>query len=122
MNKRIMSIGTFSDVQVEVRNGNSDRLVEEVITYMAETLNNTFFHDLTQEHDRDIVVQSLEYFFQILLENDFIEQVDVVFDKRNNKRSDMDDGKFHLETRFKQKNCLNTTSVLFKIGYPNEAF
>lgn len=116
MKKTTMTIDPYGDIKVETRGVNSKLLTDEVITFMSETLNNTFFHDFAEEHDRDVVVEYLEHFYHVMLEQDLIEQFDIIFDKRNNTRSDMFNGLYELETKFKQRNCLNATSVTFKFG------
>jgi len=115
-NRRTAKFGNLADVQIETSHVNNSSLVEEVIVFASETLDNAFFHDFTNEHDRQIMADSLDYFCDLLHENNIIDQYDIIFDKRNNKRKDMDAGKFTIEIRFKQKHCLNVTSVKYLIG------
>ena len=116
-NKRSVHLDSFSSVEIETRHINSEKLGEECITYMTETLNNTFFHDLSSEDDREQIVGNIDYFCDILKDGGLIEQADVIFDKRNNKRSDMDKGIYYLEMKFKQTHCLNFSTIKYKIGY-----
>ena len=115
--KRTLKIDSFSHVEVECRHINSDRLCEDSITYISETLNNTFFHDLSDEDDREGIINHLEYYCSMLVDNGSIDQFDIVFDKRNNKRRWMDQGLYFLELRYKQTHCLNDSSIKFKIGH-----
>ena len=116
-NTRNVHLDSFSSVVVETRHINSEKLAEECITYMSETLNNNFFHDVSSVDDREQIVGNIEYFCAILMDGGMIEQFDIIFDKRNNKRSDMDKGVYHLEMRFKQTHCLNFSTIKYTIGY-----
>ena len=115
--KRKIHIDSFSSVEVECRHINSDKLCEESITYLSETLNNTFFHDLSDVSDREAISAHIEYYCGMLMDSGSIEQFDIVFDKRNNKRRWMDKGLYFLELRYKQTHCLNDSSIKFKIGH-----
>lgn len=116
MKKSTISVDNFGTINVESRGVNSQLVTNEVITFTTEVLNNTFFTDLSQEHDRDIVVTYIEHFFMVMADNDLVEQFDIIFDKRNNTTTDMNNGMFAMELRFKQKNCLNQTEVKFLMG------
>lgn len=116
MKKKEILIDSFGTIIVETRGVNSDIVTNEVITFATEVLANPLFSDFTEEHDRDTLIQYVEHFFLIMMGNHIIEQFDIIFDKRNNTRVDMNAGKFALKLTFKQKHCLNDTSVKFLIG------
>ena len=115
--KIVLDLERVEDVVAFTTNVNSDLLVDEVITFMSEIVNNLYMHDFKTETGREIAVDNLEYFCGILYENDIVETFDVVFDKRNNVRSDLEHNRFVIEITFKQKNCLNITSIILKIGF-----
>jgi len=116
MKNRTEQIDPYGTVHIETSGVNNEALTEELITYTIETLTNTFFHDMTEEHDRDIIIRYHEHFFEVMSDAGYIEQFDIIFDKRNNTKKEMSRGAFAIELKYKQKNCLNYTRVKFLIG------
>lgn len=60
----------------------------------------------------EVIAEYLNYEFQ---EVGKISQIDVRCDNRNNKSSEMDNGHFVLDVRFRQKHCLNITHLRYDI-------
>ena len=116
MKQSKIHIDSFGNIIIKTHGVNSDNLTNEVIIFTTETLTNTFFRDLSEEHDRSIIVDYLSHYFGVLMDSNQIEQFDIMFDQRNNTRADMNMGMFAIESKFKQKNCLNYTTVSFLIG------
>lgn len=116
MKQSTIHIDNFGETIIKTRGVNSDNLTKDVIIFTTETLINTYFRDLSAEHDRSVIVDYLSHYFGVLVDTNQIEQFDIIFDKRNNKRVDMNNGMFAIESKFKQKNCLNYTTVSFLVG------
>ena len=45
----------------------------------------------------------------------FIEQWKVLCSKKNNKMEDILDGRINIDISYKQRNCLNTTTIRYEI-------
>jgi hypothetical protein len=64
---------------------------------------------------RDSFIDMLDDFMHEVADEGKIEQWDVRCDGRNNKSSDMNDGRFILDVAYKQRHCLNTTVLHYDI-------
>jgi hypothetical protein len=69
---------------------------------------------------RDSYIEMVEDFMMEVAMDNKIEQWDVRCDGRNNKATDMNNGKFVLEVMYKQRNCLNTTVLRYDIADDDE--
>ncbi len=112
MKKKQITIDPYGTIELITYGVNSDTLTTDVITFTTETLQNFAFETLDDEENREFIVEYLERFYHILRDSDYIEQFDVILDKRNNNIKNLRSGMFVLETKFKQKNCLNFTRII----------
>lgn len=60
-------------------------------------------------------VEILEDMLEELADDERIDQKNVICDLRNNSIADMEKGKYVLEVSYRQKNCLNTTRLVYTI-------
>lgn len=68
-------------------------------------------NDLHRQSFVEVVSDCLE---QVQMEG-LIDQWNVISDLRNNTIADMDKGIYVLEVQYRQKNCLNTTRLIYTI-------
>lgn len=71
--------------------------------------------DWDSESQRLSAVQIIQDFVEEVGNDGQILQQKVICDRRNNKASDIDTGKYNLAITFKQKNCLVTTQLLYTV-------
>lgn len=98
---------------------NSKRLYDEVEDFVSTSMSDIGVN-WSSDAQRASYVEMLEDYFTELAEDDRIEQFDVRCDGRNNKIKDMNDGKFILDLRYRQRHCLNVTQVRYTINAKNE--
>jgi len=65
--------------------------------------------------DIESVVPLLEMLLEEEAENYKLEQVNVISDARNNKISDLKNGKFVIDIYYRHKNCFNITHLSYTI-------
>ena len=100
---------------------NSKPLLADITKLIQEGLNSRGITWASELH-REAFADGLNE----ILHNDFvepgrIEQWNVICDRRNNTMKDMNNGSYFLEVRYKQKNCLNFTRLLYHIcDEPNQ--
>jgi len=70
----------------------------------------------------DDIVKLIEFLLLEEAENYKLEQINVIADSRNNKTSDMKNGKYIIDIYYKHKMCFNTTYLSFTIERQNYAF
>lgn len=99
------------DVVVTERNVHNKKLASTVSEHV-EYITDLFLNLLTD-------LESCVLLIEILLvdETDFhkLEQVNVIADKRNNKSSDADAGKYTIDVYYKHKNSFNTTHLTYVV-------
>ena len=72
------------------------------------------------ETHRDSFVMVVNDFLSEIADEGKIEQWKVVCDKRNNKYSDMEQGIYHVDIQYKQRNCLNITQINITVNDTEE--
>lgn|SRR5688572_4688890 len=98
---------------------NNKLLVEEVVSFVDDAIIN-FGVNWESDAQRESFVEHIKELMSELVEEERIEQFKVVCDRRNNSSDDMLDGIFKFDVHFKQRNCLNTTKVLYTIRTNSE--
>ena len=93
---------------------NSDLLASKIKNIVKEHFDIMYRADIRNEEDREAFAESMEFELASMQLNSEIVLFKVIFDKRNNKRKDMDRGVFHLEIQYQQWNCLNISKL--KVG------
>jgi len=99
------------DVVVKERNIHDRALANEITIYISSLAD--LFLDYRTNIDTCVLL------LELMLDEEKpirkLEQINVMFDKRNNKTSDMENGKFIIDIYFKHKNCFNTTHINYII-------
>lgn len=94
---------------------NSKPLLKEVAGFVEEGLSE-FGIQWDSEAQKETLVEVIEDYLSALLEVEGkIDSYKVICDRRNNKASDWEKGIYKLDILYKQKNCLNTTQLLYTI-------
>ena len=94
---------------------NSKPLLKEVTAFIEEGLGE-FGVQWDSEAQKETFVEIIEDFLAELLEvQGKIVSYKVMADRRNNKASDWEKGIYKFDVSYKQKNCLNTTQLLYTI-------
>lgn len=68
-------------------------------------------NDLHRQSFVEIVSDLMEQ----MVSEDLIDQWNVISDLRNNTITDMDRGTYVVEVQYRQKNCLNTTRLIYTV-------
>ena len=92
---------------------NSKRLL--TVVREMEIIFNDFHITWSVDHERETAIEIVNEMMHMLYEAGKIVQFNVYCDLRNNKISDMTNGKFRLNVEYRQKNCLNTTVLEYEI-------
>lgn len=95
---------------------NSKVLVQQIVTFTEEVMlsSGSIWAD---EGERAMMAKMVEEYLEDLATDDgTIEQYKVVCDRRNNKAANCLKGLFKFDIYFRQKNCLNTTKILYSIN------
>ena len=71
--------------------------------------------DWNNDDERTRFVDFLNSILYEFYDNGHIEQWKVVCGSKNNTAQDMIEGRFVLEAHYKQKNCLNTSKIIYTI-------
>jgi len=93
---------------------NSKSLLAEVHEIVVEGMTETGVN-WSSDVQRDSFVEFIEDYMMELADEGKIEQWDVRCDGRNNKASDMSNGKYVMDVVYKQRHCLNTTTLHYEI-------
>jgi hypothetical protein len=95
---------------------NSKLLISQITAY-AEELMTTAGINWADESERVTVATMLEEYLAELNETDgSVEQYKVISDRRNNTVANSLRGLYNLHLIFRQKNCFNTTKILYTIN------
>ena len=100
---------------------NSDLLASKIKDIVKEHFDVMYHADIRQEEDRETFVESMEFELMSMHFNNELVLFKVIFDKRNNKRKDMDRGVFHLEIQYQQWNCINISKLKYVIKKINRS-
>lgn len=103
-----------TEFKVEKKSVNSKILCDEVQSQIEELMTNAGVVWSSDTH-RDSFVETIDDVLGTLREDGKIEQWSVMCDLRNNTITNMDRGVYVFEASFKQKNCLNTTRLVYTI-------
>lgn len=93
---------------------NNKRIAQEIAQFVEEGIINfgvTWESDIQRQAFVEIVEDTMESY----VEDGTIEQYKVICDLRNNKIADMERGIYKFDVTYKQKNCVNTTKILWTI-------
>lgn len=110
-----MSKGQFL-IKITERNINSDALAEGIKGHVKACIESPYVKSLKDIEDREDFADTIEYFLLTLYDDNLITQGKVVFDKRNNKRVDIDRDKYTMDIYYKQWNCLNTSHIRYELS------
>lgn len=110
-----MSKGLYL-IKVTERHINSDSLAENIKDHVKSCIESPYVKSLRSAEDREEFADTVEYFLLTLYDNKLITQGKVVFDKRNNKRVDIDRDKYTIDIYYKQWNCLNTSHIRYELS------
>lgn len=98
----------------KIVNINSKILVKEVSDFVEEIIKNfNIIWDSTAQ--RDVILEVIDEYLQIMAKDNKIEQWNVICDGRNNKRFDPKNKITYLDVEYKQRNCYNITKLKYKI-------
>jgi len=103
-----------ADSKLTKKSVNSKRLFNEIHNFIEEGI--TFSGLMwSNESHRRAFLEIIEEFLGHYEKDGQIEQWKVICDYRNNRALDMNLGFHKLEIQYRQKNCLNTTILLYDI-------
>ena len=103
-------------IETKTHNVNTQSLFNEVDEFVVDVLINMVSMSWKSKEHRDELVWLMEDFMNSYQQQTGkITQSEVMCDSRNNKRSDMENGIYHLTILFVQKNCFNTTKIDYVI-------
>ena len=103
-----------AEYKLEKRSVNNKLIFTEIHKFMEEgiTTNGILWgNDIHRESFVDVVSDCLE---EVSFQG-FIDQWNVICDFRNNTSADMDKGIYVVEVQYRQKNCLNTTRLIYTV-------
>lgn len=109
---------TTYTIEHKAHNSNSKRLLREIVRVVKEAvpeLITRYTYGNTRSYDYEQLQEYVDLYFADLVEDHVVNRYDVICDHRNNTDADGVAGRIHLDIRFQQFNCLNTTSVKFTI-------
>lgn len=105
---------------LKTSNVNSKSLLNEITFFLEECIDHMGF-DWAQEYHRQSFVDIISDDLDEVAQKNLITQWNVVFDRRNNKVADMNNGKYVVDVYYKQRNCYNTTQLTYTINFVDEA-
>jgi hypothetical protein len=106
---------TDNRVRKTFKSVNSKHIVNDINLFVEEALRE-FGIQWDSEAQRTSFVEILEDFLYDTAEQEGkIVAFKVMCDRRNNKASDNERGIYQLDIHFNQKNCLNTTQLIYTI-------
>lgn len=97
-------------------NVNTQRIVDEINEFVISSASELGL-DWNDDEQRNSFADVCGWWLSDFVENNIIVQYKVLCDRRNNKDDDMKSGIFYVDLYFKQKNCLNTTQITYKITH-----
>ena len=103
-----------AEYKLEKRSVNNKLIFTEIHKFIEEgilTGQVVWKNDLHRQSFVDVVGDLLE---QVMNEG-FIDQWNVISDLRNNSVADMDKGIYVIEIQYRQRNCLNTTRLIYTV-------
>ena len=103
-----------AEFKVEKRSVNSKVLCEEIQMNVEQLITSAGVIWGSDAH-RDGFIETCNDGLGMLEEQGKIEQGNAVCDLRNNSIQNMDKGIYIVEISYKQKNCLNTTRLIYTI-------
>jgi hypothetical protein len=93
---------------------NSQTLYNDIAEFVEGLLDEAGIRWKNDAH-RESLVELLDEWLEEYSTDGKIEQWNVVMDRRNNSPRDMRNGKYTLDISYKQRNCLNTTTIGYTI-------
>ena len=108
----------MTQITVVQKSVNSKPLFNDVLSFIKEGIYD-FGIVWNSEAHRDSFSMVMGDFLSEMVVEGKIEQWKIVCDKRNNKYTDMENGVYHLDIQYKQRNCLNITQINITI-YDND--
>lgn len=109
-----MSAHQTAEFKLEKRSVNSKILCEEIQRNVEELITSAGVIWGSDAH-RDGFIETCVEGMYMLEEQGKLEQGNAICDLRNNPIENMDKGIYTLEISYKQKNCLNTTRLIYTI-------
>lgn len=103
-----------AEYKLEKKSVNNKQIFNEIHKFIDEgiiTGQVLWSNDIHRESFVEVISDCME---QVELEG-FIDQWNVICDLRNNTVADMNKGIYVLEVIYRQKNCLNTTRLIYTI-------
>lgn len=104
----------MAQLKVVNKSVNSKILYDEILAFLKEGVYD-FGIVWNSEAHRDSFVHVVNDFLFDIAEEGKIEQFKVIGDKRNNKYSDIEQGIYHVDVSYRQRNCLNVTQIMLTI-------
>lgn len=101
--------------KVEKRSVNSKTLCDAIQKDIEELITNAGVVWSSDVH-RDGFTQTIGDYMDLHVIDDKIDQWDCKCDMRNNTIEQMDKGIYTFEVNYRQKNCLNTTRLIYTIN------
>ncbi len=103
-----------AEYKLEKKSVNSKLIFNEIHKFIDEGITTggvLWGNDIHRQSFVDIVQDCLEE----VMAQGFIDQPNVICDFRNNTIADMDKGIYIIEVQYRQKNCVNTTRLIYTI-------
>jgi len=97
-------------LETKTANINNQTVFKEIDDFMMEMFATVNIHWLNGDHRTEFVEMMDMWFEQYALESGKIIQYDIQCDARNNSKGD---DNIYLTLKYRQKNCLNTSSVSY---------
>lgn len=103
-----------AEYTLEKKSVNNKTLFNEIHAFTEEGIVGA---DIAWANDvhRESFVAVMEDMLWECASNELIDQYNVISDMRNNTIRDMDRGVYTVEISYRQKNCLNTTRLIYTI-------
>lgn len=113
---QIIFTDNTTTITLRARNIVTESLVKDILEFVHEEVHiAATMSSFLDTEVRESIIRDVSMLFSQLHEHNVIDQWDVICDKRNNSKELADDGISLLELRFRQWNCLVTTSLLYKV-------
>lgn len=101
-------------IKKEFRSVNSKELANAVCDFLDSGIEDLGVSWASESH-RAAFAQIVEDLLLDLQETGKIEQMKVVFDRRNNPPEHNEKGLYHFELQYKQRHCVNITKIIYHI-------
>ena len=102
-------------VKTKTSNINNPRLFKEIDEFMVEVFTSIGIVWSNAEHRDSFVGMIDDWMEQFATESGKIIQWDIQCDSRNNTKEDLADGLRNFTLRYRQKNCFNTTEIVYTL-------